>query len=65
MGWQSGVHGRVMSSVKAQPLAATISVRGIDHPVSFSSLCTFLYLRNLEVNLQSEFCGMMFLLNSA
>ncbi|KAH9569375.1 hypothetical protein CY35_03G130100 [Sphagnum magellanicum] len=33
---KSGVHGRVVSAVTGQPLAATISVNDIDHPITAS-----------------------------
>jgi hypothetical protein len=49
---QSGVHGRVVSSVTGQPLAATISVNDIDHPVSF--YISLSVLRILDVALHLE-----------
>jgi carboxypeptidase D len=49
---KSGVHGRVVSAVTGQPLAATISVNDIDHPVSFYISLSVLHILDVAVHLE-------------
>jgi carboxypeptidase D len=48
---KSGVHGRVVSAVTGQPLAATISVNDIDHPVSFYISLSVLCILDVALHL--------------